>query len=384
MDSLAVYEFLHKTIRNVVPGKRLQRRCIEALRAALFPEVLNDVRITAADAFREGTATRTVVHGPSGEPAFRVKSLDPELPERFNVSEAHLPELYAYTFPDGHCFRTFALDRERRFIADTSASFDNDLYRSNKDIRTRTPVFIDEDALALNTWHSPGYYAWFMELIGRMLLCPGWRDKLLCVDDSLPYQAETFALLGVPKERVLTVADYRLYRFRSLTVVNAPAYGYGCCGPAFSALRELADRMPREAFEDDLPRRLYVGRGDIKTRDVQNEGALLALLGEYGFRKILCAEYPVDMKIRLARNADYIVCTHGAAATNLVFCKPEVRFLEIFPPALAENSYVGVSQFLKNEHHVLKGTTSVTGDRNANFYVAVEKVREAVELLLQS
>ncbi|MDR2669422.1 MAG: hypothetical protein LBC14_05665, partial [Desulfovibrio sp.] len=61
MDSVAVYEFLHKTIRNVVPGKPLQRRCIEALRAALFPEVLEDIRITAADALREGAATRVVV-----------------------------------------------------------------------------------------------------------------------------------------------------------------------------------------------------------------------------------------------------------------------------------------------------------------------------------
>ncbi|MDR2604338.1 MAG: glycosyltransferase family 61 protein, partial [Desulfovibrio sp.] len=242
MDSVAVYEFLHKSIRNLVPGKRPQRRCIEALRAALFPEVLNDVRITAAEACREGAATRAVVHGPSHAPAFRVKSVDADLPARFSAPERHIPALCAYTFPDGHCFRTFALDRERRFIADTPAGF-NDLYRNNKDIRTRRPVVINEDAVALNTWHASGYYPWFVELVGRMLLWPARRDKLFCVDDDFPYQAETFALLGVPKERVLTVADYRLYRFRSVTVVNAPPHG--CCVPALSAVRELSALVPR-------------------------------------------------------------------------------------------------------------------------------------------
>jgi hypothetical protein len=92
IDSLAVYEFLHKTIRNVVPGKRRQRRCIEALRGALFPEILEDIRITAADAFREGTATRAVIHGPSHAPAFRVKSVDPDLPDRFSAPEVHRSE----------------------------------------------------------------------------------------------------------------------------------------------------------------------------------------------------------------------------------------------------------------------------------------------------
>jgi hypothetical protein len=381
MDSVAVYEFLHKTIRNVVPGKRPQRRCIEALRAALFPELLEDIRITAADALREGAATRAVIHGPSRVPAFRVKSVDADLPDRFNAPEAHIPELYAYTFPDGHCFRTYALDRERRFIAGTSAGF-NDLYRNNKDIRTRRPVFIHEDAVALNTWHASGYYTWFVELVGRMLLCPAWRDKLLCVDDNFPYQAETFALLGVPKERVLTVADYRLYRFRSVSVVNAPPHG--CCVPALSAVRELSALVPREDYEKDLPKRLYLGRGDIGNRDVENEDALLALLGAYGFQKILCAEYPVDMKIRLARNADAIVCTHGAAGTNLLFCKPDVRFLEIFPPGFVEGSYVALSQFLNIEHHVVMGSKSVTGERTSNFFVDTEKVRRAVELLLKS
>jgi hypothetical protein len=378
MDSVAVYELLHKTIRNVVPGKGRQRRCIEALRAALFPEVLNDIRITADDAVREGTATRATIHGPSYAPAARIAGVEADLPDGFYAPEAHIPALYEYTFPDGYCFRTFALDRERRFIADTPASF-NDLYRNNKDIRTRRPVAVDADVVALNTWHAGAYYTWLVELVGRMLLSPGRRDKLFCVDGDFPYQAETFALLGVPKERVLTVADYRLYRFRSVTVVNAPPHR--CCVPALSAVRKLSALVPRENYEDDLPKRLYLGRGDTGNRDVENEGELLALLHAYGFRKILCAEHPVAMKIRLARNADYIVCTHGAAGTNLLFCKPEARFLEIFPPAFVEGSYVALSQFLNIEHHVVMGSKSVTGERNSNFFVDVEKIRQAVELL---
>jgi hypothetical protein len=61
-----------------------------------------------------------------------------------------------------------------------------------------------------------------------------------------------------------------------------------------------------------------------------------------------------------------------------------VRFLEIFPPGFVEGSYVALSQFMNIEHHVVAGNKSVTGDRNSNFYVDTEKVRQAVEFLQAS
>ncbi|MDR1947338.1 MAG: glycosyltransferase family 61 protein [Desulfovibrio sp.] len=380
-DILPVYEFLHKTIRNVVPGKALQRRCIEKLRASLFPEVLEDIRITAVEAVREGTAVRRKIHDASYAPPARVKSIETRLPEGFGAPEAHIPELYEYIFPDGYCFRTFALDCRRRFIADTSAAF-NDLYRNNKDIRSRRPVIVNEDAVALNTWHASGYYTWLVELAGRLLLCPGWRDKLICVDDNFTYQDETFSLLGVPEEQVLVVADYRLYKFRSLSVVNAPPLR--CCVPALDAVRGLSGLLPREDYEDALPKRLYLGRGDIGNRNVENGSELLALLEKYGFQEILCSQYPMHMQIRLARNADYIVCTHGAAGTNLLFCRPNVRFLEMFPPEYVDATYISITQYLNIEHHILRGAKSITSDKNSNFIVDTDKVQQAVELLLRA
>jgi hypothetical protein len=58
--------------------------------------------------------------------------------------------------------------------------------------------------------------------------------------------------------------------------------------------------------------------------------------------------------------------------------------LEIFPPGFVEGSYVALSQFLNIEHHVVRGNKSITGERNANFFVDTEKGREAVELLMSS
>ena len=78
-------------------------------------------------------------------------------------------------------------------------------------------------------------------------------------------------------------------------------------------------------------RRLYVSRGHAKrTRRVENESELLAVLEPLGFEVIDPGALSSADQVRAFAEAEYIVGPHGAGLTNLAFASPGAAVLELF------------------------------------------------------
>ncbi len=79
-------------------------------------------------------------------------------------------------------------------------------------------------------------------------------------------------------------------------------------------------------------RRLYLSRADSKTRQVQNEAALVAALARFGFETIVPGAMTYEAQLAAFRAASHIVAPHGAALAHIVLCPPGARVLELFHP----------------------------------------------------
>jgi hypothetical protein len=75
----------------------------------------------------------------------------------------------------------------------------------------------------------------------------------------------------------------------------------------------------------------YLARTDSSRREFVNEGELWDLLSRYGFLKVVWSEFSVCQQIALAHNARIVVAAHGSNLTNLVFCSPGLKLLELWP-----------------------------------------------------
>ena len=54
-------------------------------------------------------------------------------------------------------------------------------------------------------------------------------------------------------------------------------------------------------------------------------------------------------------NAEIVVSPHGSGLTNLVFCSPKTKVVELFSPNYLRTDYWMISQQLKLQHYYLVG-----------------------------
>jgi capsular polysaccharide biosynthesis protein len=100
---------------------------------------------------------------------------------------------------------------------------------------------------------------------------------------------------------------------------------------------------------------------------VANEAALVDFLAEAGFVNVFLEELDVGEQIRLFRGAEIIVGAHGAGLTNILFCRPGTKLLELFPTGgLHASSFIRMASLLGLEYAFFCGAAvrNVRSKRN--------------------
>ena len=67
-------------------------------------------------------------------------------------------------------------------------------------------------------------------------------------------------------------------------------------------------------------------------RHLRNEDALIQLLDAWRFERVTLEKMTVAEQAQLFQSAAIVVAPHGAGLTNLVFCEPHTKVLEIIHP----------------------------------------------------
>jgi capsular polysaccharide biosynthesis protein len=92
-----------------------------------------------------------------------------------------------------------------------------------------------------------------------------------------------------------------------------------------------------------------------------HEEALFELLEQRGFVRIEPGGMSVRDQIDHFAAAEVVVAPHGAALTNLVFARPGVKVLEIFPASYVNSCFWAITDSVPDSHY----TYLVAGDADA-------------------
>ena len=76
--------------------------------------------------------------------------------------------------------------------------------------------------------------------------------------------------------------------------------------------------------------------------------------------------------------ADEIVAVHGAGLTNLLFCRPGTRVIEIFPENFVKSTYFWLARQLGLEYHYLIGGS---GDYDQCFEAGADRLDALLKAL---
>lgn len=211
------------------------------------------------------------------------------------------------------------------------------------------------------------YYHWFVDLLPRieLILRAGFSldsiDWFLLHECDRPFQQETLAILEIPKEKIITTEAFPHIQADRLLVSSIPSsipsnlLGYIQGTPQWvcNFLRDRFLPLAKPISRQKAYEKIYISRRRARHRQVKNEREVMNTLESLGFVSICLESFSFREQISLLAGAKVVVAPHGAGLTNVVFCRPGTKIIEIFPASYIPNCYQIIANLTNLEYYAL-------------------------------
>ena len=217
-----------------------------------------------------------------------------------------------------------------------------------------------------------GYYHWLMDALPHLVMLPELPpDTRIIVPPRLAaFQLETLQWLNLEgrcrptPEKHLLVEHYFFCRPTSMT---------GCYNPyAVEFLRRSFLHHADESYVS--PRRFYLRRVG-KIRPIINEAELLEFFQTRGWAIVDTEQMSLSQQIRLFSQAEMICAPHGAGLTNLLWCQPGCKVLELCTSSYLNGVFEGLAQCVGANYRYL----IFKGDYGLRSVVNIPEIAKALD-----
>lgn len=235
-----------------------------------------------------------------------------------------------------------ALDRQSSIIKEQTKG---NIFSSYHAINTANPRILKGTACFLDGRSSSIYYHWMLDILPKIGVMKAAGIKLDEVDHFIvlarsKFQLETLRACGIREEQVVSAKDSTLYKANKMIIPNLKndqgekiyhGLGVGLSSAVPRFLQEVFSGVQTSVDEEESRKiRVYISRSTRGSRNIANEPDLIRALEERGFQTVEFERLSVSGQAELMSRAEIVVGVHGAGFTNLSFCKPGTRVVEIF------------------------------------------------------
>ena len=163
-------------------------------------------------------------------------------------------------------------------------------------------------------------------------------DWILVNLETNNFQRPSLELMGVPMERVVNTNAHPHLIVEHLT---APSWSEQSGVYDAEDLNWLRSRLLKRTVRGGkaFPKRILISRESAVYRRLLNEKELLEELRSADFQPISLEQLSFEDQITLFHNAEAVIAPHGAGLTNILFCQPGTRIIEIVNPQFAHQMY---------------------------------------------
>lgn len=254
-------------------------------------------------------------------------------------------------------------------------------HREQLEIRRMAPAIQPamrcEGAVVSLDWAWSTNYFHFMRetltMVYALRALPSDVPLTLLTHHGLPPGAEALVTAIVHQAEVLSVPHLSRVRASVCLAVCVSNNALGLVNPVEagfdfmpSVLRSLLQEKWRGLPLANLPRRIFLGRGDAKHRRLLNEPAIVEMLALRGFQPMFLTGRTVGEQFELFRNAEAIVAVRGATIANLVAISHPLKFISIRPTDETET----IVQSMVERGELIYGEVCGDGrDKNDDFSI---------------
>ncbi|MCX7596059.1 MAG: glycosyltransferase family 61 protein [Fischerella sp.] len=218
---------------------------------------------------------------------------------------------------------------------------------------------IDGTVACLAIRYSHNYFHWMFDLLPRIeFLCSSGINinNIECfIVNSFhhTFQIETLSLLGIDQKKFLEV-NGSYYIANNLIATSSP-FNKGKIPPQSCNFLRRAFLSKKVIESEKTAERIYISRQTASYRRVINESEVTDFLKKYGFETIQLESMSVTEQIKQMAAVKVVIAPHGAGLTNIVFCNPGTKIIEIFSPDEVIPYYWIISNHIGLEYYYLIG-----------------------------
>ncbi|SHG99361.1 glycosyltransferase family 61 protein [Bradyrhizobium erythrophlei] len=328
------------------------------------------------------------------------RTVHQQVRRQFLMDEAYpCPATFVARIPGGRVLNEgLVITPDNVLLDDVSINFGEPLEAKLEYVRrewTWRPLTDVKGTVAvLSTTGAMLYYHWLFQLLPRFELMKRSGVDLNSIDYFLvnsrkaPFQRESLAALGIDQRKIIESSMVPYLRASTLVVPSVPLSG-GCYAPW---MREFLRNTFLRGVDNEMEpatRRLYISRGSAGYRRVLNQGDVVRLLDQFGFEEAKFETMSVRQQAATIASCEAIVAPHGGGLSNLIFCRPATKVIEIYSPELVAGYFWKISALLGLDYYYLlgKGPSSSTDvdypqswNASADIEVDLDRLRETLEL----
>ena len=193
---------------------------------------------------------------------------------------------------------------------------------------------------------NSNYYHWLFDVLPRLIILRkeinlNSIDYFLLPDTVLPFQKESLDLLNIPLKKRISSQKFRHVESDEILSVDHP------CIILNDPLKDNNDipnwiidfyknEVKNKISFKNTPKKIFIDRGDSQSnikhlRKIINENEVKMFLKSNGFDIIKLSLLSFKNQIELFHNSKIIVGLHGAGFSNILFCQPKTKVIEIKP-----------------------------------------------------
>jgi hypothetical protein len=229
--------------------------------------------------------------------------------------------------------------------------------------------------------NNDNYFHWMFETIPRILQLKklGIKPDYYVIGADKKFKKESIKKMGLREKQIIS-ADKGLHiTADKLIVPSFPIHTGNPTQLVCDFLRKTFLKAPGKKYLEKYER-IYISRGNVKTRKVSNEKEVLSYLSKYGFVPVTLDGLSIEEQAKIFNSAKVIVAPHGAALSNLVFARKGTKVIEAYHPDYVNVCFWALSNCVGLDHYYFMASKSDALNFDVGMHMSIDKLSASLKI----
>ena len=191
-----------------------------------------------------------------------------------------------------------------------------------------------------------------------------------------PSQIDSLKLLGISKKKIINSKIYKHIKADKIIFISHPWYTKGKFHDQSFSIPSWIIKWIRLFFiknkkQFKSSKKILIDRSEsiFKHCQIINKKEVYSFLIKNGFKLCKIGEYNFVKQIFMFWNAQCIIGAHGAAFSNLIFCKPKTKIIELKPFGHPGENYKSISKINRLNYICINSKKEYLNNKDGDIYV---------------